>query len=512
MKVHKLLWVVFLLVGIRTANAQSALAQQPASPPALVAETGRTVNASRGSNAQSFRIASAILKETRRILVVLPASYEQSARERRYPVTVVVDGEYIIAPVAVVSDELSRNGQIPESVIVAIENVGGTDFMASNNKRVYDLTPPGLSVSGSDRNQGGDLFLDFIEKELLPAVDRQFRTAAPRAFVGVSSGGILATYVATTRSTYSAVVSLDAPIHLGENWLAKKLIARAEAGGKPVRYASLEAKFGWPDEAWKTLAAKAPASWTLYREKFRLEGHETVQMLGAYIGLRQVFGDYSRFSAPESPTTSILPYYAKVGASLGAPVIPPKKLLQNVVEDLLMEGRGAAAREAYNTLASGYGAPANSVKLLAEIAEVERRPPPAETVEGLLATPFPTAEEARAYIGEWVGDVWMNPEEPRTGKLTLRIKVVDGRVVAEVEDAPLPPPYRIRRVEYLRITPAGLTYGYMNGMRPRGVILFEGKLDGDTLAGKSRFGGVDFRMPDGTPAPSPSFSFKRVRR
>jgi hypothetical protein len=68
------------------------------------------------------------------------------------------------------------------------------------------------------------------------------------------------------------------------------------------------------------------------------------------------------------------------------------------------------------------------------------------------------------------------------------------------------------RWEYLKITSKGLTWGFMNGMRPRGVILFEGVLEGDTLAGKSRFGGIDFRRPDGSPAPSPSFSFKRVRK
>jgi hypothetical protein len=129
----------------------------------------------------------------------------------------------------------------------------------------------------------------------------------------------------------------------------------------------------------------------------------------------------------------------------------------------------------------------------------------------LLATPFPTPEEARAYIGEWKGDQWMNPEEPRNGRLTLRIKIVDGRVVAEMEYAGQPDPYRVRRIEYLRVTPAGLTFGFMNGMRPRGVVLFEGKFEGDTLSGASRFGGIDFRRPDGSPPPSISFSFKRVR-
>jgi hypothetical protein len=447
-----------------------------------------------------------MLKETRRILIVLPASYQQSAPTRRSPVTVVVDGEYLIAPVATVSDELTRNGQIPESVIVGIENVGGDDSLKSNQKRVYDLTPPGLSVSGSDENQGGDLFLDFIEKELLPAVDRDYRTAAPRVFVGVSSGAVLATYAAATRSTYAAVVSLDAPIHLGDNWLAKKLISRTSASGRPVRYASLEAKFGWPDNEWQKLASTAPASWRIYREKFQLEGHETLQMIGAYIGLRQVFGDYSRFSAPEFPTTSILPYYSKVDESLGGNVIPPKRLLENVMNDLLTEGRGKEARLAYELLVSGYGPPTGNNNLLARIADVEKQPPPTETVEALMATPFPKPLEVKNYIGDWVGDVWMGANGPTPGRVTLRIRVKNDQVIAELLRRLPSGETSVGKVEYLKITSVGLTYGFMNGMRPRAMNLFEGTLKGDTLAGIKRFGGVRFEEQ----GPPLQFSFKRV--
>jgi hypothetical protein len=504
MKYKLIAILVAVIIGTVTASAQPAT--QPS--PALVPESDRTVNASRGSPAQSFQIASAIMKETRRVLVVLPPSYPQSAATRRYPVTVIVDGEYLIAPVTAVADELTRNGQIPESLIVGIENIGGADFMSSNQKRVYDLTPPGLSAAGSDENQGGDHFLDFIEKELLPAVDRQFRTAAPRIFVGVSSGAVLATYAAATRSTYAAIVSLDAPIHLGDNWLAKKLIARAGAGGRPVRYVSLEAKFGWPDAEWKKLIAVAPASWKLYREKFQLEGHETLQMIGAYIGLRQVFSDYSRFSAPEAPTTSILPYYEKVGESLGASVIPPRRLLENVVNDLLMEGRGTAARDAYNMLVASYGAPDKNNKLVARIAEVERQPPPTETVESLLATPFPKPEEVRSYVGDWIGDVWMGANGPRPGRVTLRIRVENDQVIGEVIRRTESGEVNVGRVEYLKVTALGLTYGFMNGMRPRAMNLFEGTLSGDTLAGTKRFGGIRFEEK----GPPLQFSFKRVQK
>jgi hypothetical protein len=50
----------------------------------------------------------------------------------------------------------------------------------------------------------------------------------------------------------------------------------------------------------------------------------------------------------------------------------------------------------------------------------------------------------------------------------------------------------------------------MNGMRPRGVLLFEGARDGNTLAGKVRFGGIDFRPPPEMPKLSHCFSFTAV--
>jgi predicted alpha/beta superfamily hydrolase len=509
MKSHTPLLALSLLICACTTRAQTLPAQQT---PSLVAVADGGVSISRGATVQSYQIASSILKETRRIYVVLPASFSRSAPGRRYPVTVVLDGEDNVPPVAAVSDELSRNGQIPETVIVAIPNVAGATVQEGYANRVRDLTPPGLSVSGSSLHEGGDRFLDFIERELLPAVDRQFRGGAPRTFIGHSSGGILATYVAATRSTYRAVVALDTPVHLGDNWLAKKLTERAgSSSATPLRYVSLEARFGWTDDAWKKLVAAAPASWKLHREHLAHEQHESIGMLGMYLGLREAFGDYSSLSAPVAPTTSILPYYAKVGADLGAAVIPPRKLLRNVVEDLLMEGRGAAAREAYNTLVSGYGAPSDSTALVAQIADVERRPPPTETVEGLLATPFATAEEARAYVGEWVGGDWMNPDEPHTDKQTLRIKVLDGRVTGETVFHPPGGEVMVMRWGYLRVTPKGLTWGYMNGMRPRGVLLYEGTLEGDTLSGQMRFGGLDFRLPDGSKPPPIHFSFKRGR-
>lgn len=507
MKYQKLLSVGFVLCGLTAVHAQSNPVK---TPPPLIANAGPTIALTRSGGALSFHIASAILKETRRILIRVPESYEQSAPDRRYPVTVAVDGDFLLAPVAIASDELSRNGQIPESVIVGVENFGGADAQTANTKRVNDLTPPGLSVSGSGLNEGGDRFLDFIEKELLPAVDAKFKTAAPRAFVGVSSGGILATYVAATRSTYRTVISLDAPIYFDDNWLAKKLLARAAAPLIPLRYVSLEARFGWPDPAWNALVAAAPANWRLYRESFRPEeSHESIYLIGAYTGLREAFSDYSMLAAPPTPTSAVLPYYAKIDSSLGASVVPPKKLLEQLLTTAIDQGQPALARQVYDLLRAGYGPPTDSAAILARIDGLGRQPAPAETIESLLATPFPTPDEARAYVGEWAGDVWMGPDQPRNGQVLLRLKVVDGRLVGETihRDAPggLVVPWT-----YLSITPAGMSWGFMNGMRPRAVAIFEGTLTGDTLSGTMRFGGVTFG-PGEAPPPL-HFSFHRVAK
>ncbi len=469
----------------------------------LVADSSRTIRDSLGGNGAAFHLDSSILNQTRRIDVVLPASFTRSAAERRYPVIVLVDGELYLAPLAAGCDHLARHGMIPEAILVAIENED--PFRG----RVHDLTPPGLSVSGSSLNEGGDRFLDFIEQELLTAIDRQFRGGPPRVIVGHSSGGVLATYAAATRPAFRAVVAIDAPIHLGGNWLAEKLIARAKNGAAPLRFAYYEVRFPWPEPQWELLVKTAPASWALHQQKLQREGHETAFLLGAYLGLREVFGDYSRLAAPVAPTTRILPHYATVGEAFGADLVPPRRVIRDVVEDFLMEGRGAAARAGYQTLIFGYGAPPDSADLLKQISEVERQPPPTETVEGLLATPFPTVEEARDYIGEWVGRTWMNPQEPKSGETILRIKVENGRVVAEMENTDAPEEHRIRPLEYLNITPAGLSFGFRNGMRPRGLILHEGVRSGDVLTGKTRWGGINFTYPPGVEPPDPGFSFHR---
>jgi hypothetical protein len=116
----------------------------------------------------------------------------------------------------------------------------------------------------------------------------------------------------------------------------------------------------------------------------------------------------------------------------------------------------------------------------------------------------------RDYLGEWVGDNWLNADEPRTGRQRLRIRLVNGRVEGETVQRPAPGAELVQKWTYLQVTPNGITFGYINGMRPRGMLLFEATRRGDTLAGDMRFAGITVRGPDGEALPTIHFEYRRV--
>ncbi len=159
-------------------------------------------------------------------------------------------------------------------------------------------------------------------------------------------------------------------------------------------------------------------------------------------------------------------------------------------------------------MSTGYGEPADSAKLLARIEEVEKQPPPTETVEALIATPFPKPEEVTSTSAIGLATFGSAQNGPRPGRVTLRIRVENGKVICELIRRTQSGEESVAQVEYLKVTADGLTYGFMNGMRPRAMNLFEGKLTGDTLAGNKRFGGIRFEEK----GPPLQFSFKRVEK
>lgn len=130
-------------------------------------------------------LESKILNEKRPLWIHLPYSY---SADKRYPVVYLLDGDWNFEITYTITERLSmvREPICPEMIIVGIPN---TD-------RVRDLTPykpfpldsimPPQMVAASG---GGEKFISFIEKELMPYIESKYATAPYRTFIGHSLGG-----------------------------------------------------------------------------------------------------------------------------------------------------------------------------------------------------------------------------------------------------------------------------------------------------------------------------------
>lgn len=135
-------------------------------------------------SAQEIEIKSDILDETRKINIHLPENYEDS--EERYMVIYMLDGGNDDLLTANSANTLHEDGVIPKVIVVGIQNI----------RRGYDLTAPYDKVGWGDFDTGnGDKFLAFIRDELIPEINKSYRTNEKKAFMGHSRGGAFTSYL-----------------------------------------------------------------------------------------------------------------------------------------------------------------------------------------------------------------------------------------------------------------------------------------------------------------------------
>ncbi|NVJ98025.1 MAG: alpha/beta hydrolase [Alphaproteobacteria bacterium] len=128
-------------------------------------------------------LQSGILKQTRRINIYLPPSYEGG--EKRYPVLYMPDGgvgeDFIhIAGIASLAADF-RN--IREFIVVGVENID----------RYRDLFPPSVAEIPYERLKsagGSKKFRAFLRDELMPYIEAHYRTSDEKLLMGESAAGL----------------------------------------------------------------------------------------------------------------------------------------------------------------------------------------------------------------------------------------------------------------------------------------------------------------------------------
>jgi predicted alpha/beta superfamily hydrolase len=137
------------------------------------------------------------LQERRDVKYYFPEDYTP---DRKYPVVVVLDGEYLFEQVVAISRFYSQFQEMPQAIIVGIEQ-------RKDDLRWYDCAYD--EVNGLPTEKGKQ-FYEFIGMEILPYLDTTFSTAAFKVFVGYDITANFGNYfLFKDRSIFNAFISIS---------------------------------------------------------------------------------------------------------------------------------------------------------------------------------------------------------------------------------------------------------------------------------------------------------------
>lgn len=140
---------------------------------------------------ETVEIYSTVLNETRILNIYLPQGYSSDSL-KKYPVIYLLDGsmdeDFIHIAGLVQFASFSWINLIPETIVVGISNVDRKrDFTFHTDNKDLKKEFPSTGYSAP--------FIEFIEKELQPFVENNYKTDTLKTLIGQSLGGLLATEI-----------------------------------------------------------------------------------------------------------------------------------------------------------------------------------------------------------------------------------------------------------------------------------------------------------------------------
>ena len=163
------------------------------------------------------------LNTKREIIVKLPNSYATNP-EKKYPLLLVLDGEYLFMPFEGNMSYGNYWDDMPEVILVGINQ-------NKKNERYDDSEfdpATGLPI------KNGGMFFEFIGTELLPYLEKKYRIAPFKIIAGLdSTAGLLNAFLLKDVPLFNAYISLSPDLAAG---MEDRIPQRLEALKTPVFY------------------------------------------------------------------------------------------------------------------------------------------------------------------------------------------------------------------------------------------------------------------------------------
>jgi predicted alpha/beta superfamily hydrolase len=186
------------------------------------------------ANSETHVISSIYTKKEYQLRVLLPHGYS-AADELKYPVLYVLDGKFAYGTFTAIIENFALGKELKEPIVVTVDGDSLTtlDWLVN---RHYDYTPSYDPKADTDianylklpplTSGGAAAFLAMLEQEIIPLIDRNYKTTPERGLFGHSLGGLFVGYCLTTSPNLFQKYSLNSPSFW---WKEGELITKMNA-------------------------------------------------------------------------------------------------------------------------------------------------------------------------------------------------------------------------------------------------------------------------------------------
>lgn len=168
-------------------------------------------------------ITSQKLNEDREIFIGLPPSYDKNPSQK-YPILLLLDGDFLFNPFQGALSYGYYWDDLPEVIIIGISQ-------NKNNERETDCTVEEATGLPSEK---GELFFEFIGMELMPYIQKKYRTAPFKLIAGLDTTAAFSNfYLYKENPVFDAYISMSPELTTGMEEQIPERLATIE---KPVFY------------------------------------------------------------------------------------------------------------------------------------------------------------------------------------------------------------------------------------------------------------------------------------